>query len=321
MKKSTINFIFVFIILIIGLEILQESNSIIKTVKFSFSIWENNIFPSLFPFFVIGDLLINLGFPDFLGEILRPIMYKLFKINGTGSFVLILSMLSGFPSSAKYTKELYLNGSLNEDEASKLLTFTHFSNPLFILGTLSIVFLNNKEIGIYILTSHYIGNLFVGLIFRNYYISKKENNKISFTTALNKMNEKRNLNKKNIGQIVTHSLISSINTLFLILATVTLFLILTTIINNNITISNYNSAFLNGIFEITQGLKYISLLRIPVYNQALIAVFLISFGGLSVHMQVVSIISDTKIKYFPYFIARILHASISTLIFFFWKVL
>lgn len=321
MKKNVITFIFVFIILIIGMEILKESGSIIYTVKFSFSIWENNIFPSLFPFFVIGDILINMGFPDFLGEILKPIMYRLFKINGTGSFVLILSMLSGFPSSAKYTKELYLNGSINEHEASKLLTFTHFSNPLFILGTLSIMFLNNKEIGIYILICHYIGNLFVGLLFRNYYISKKDESKISIGNALNKMYQKRKCNRKNIGQIVTNSLMNSINTLLLILGTITIFLILTTIINNNITVSDYNSAFINGIFELTQGLKYISLLRIPLYNQALIAIFLLSFGGLSVHMQVISIISDTKIKYFPYFIARILHASISTLIFFVWKVL
>jgi sporulation integral membrane protein YlbJ len=308
------------VVLVIGIEILKESSSIISAVKFSFSIWENNIFPSLFPFFVIGDLLINMGFPDFLGELLRPLMYKLFKINGTGSFVLMLSMLSGFPSCAKYTKELYLNGSINEEEASKLLTFTHFSNPLFILGTLSILFLNNKEIGIYILICHYVGNLFVGLLFRNYYISKKDDTKVSLKSALNKMYSKRRDNTKNIGQIITNSLMNSINTLFLILGTITLFLILTTVINNNISISEYNSAFLNGILELTQGLKYISMLRIPIYNQALIAVFLLSFGGLSVHMQVISIISDTKIKYFPYFIARILHACISTLIFFFWKV-
>lgn len=320
MKKNIINFLTVFIILVIGIEILLESESIIKTVKFSFSIWENNIFPALFPFFVIGDLLINLGFPDFLGEILKPIMYKLFKINGIGSFVLILSILSGFPSSAKYTKELYLNGSINEEEASKLLTFTHFSNPLFILGTLSILFLNNEEIGIYILICHYIGNLFVGFIFRNYYVSKKDTNRVSIKRAINKMYLKSQSRKKDIGQLITSSLLNSINTLFLILGTVTLFLILTTVINNNVNISDYNSAFLNGVFELTQGLKYISMLRIPLYNQALIAVFLLSFGGLSVHMQVISIISDTKIKYFPYFIARILHASISSLIFFFWKV-
>ena len=319
MKKNVINICILMITIFIGIEVLIESNDVLNSVKFSFNIWESNIFPSLFPFFVIGNILINLGFPQFIGELLKNIMYKLFKINGAGSFVLILSMLSGFPSSAKYTKELLLKGDINEEEASKLLTFTHFSNPLFILGTIAIMFLNNKEIGLSVLISHYIGNLFVGVIFRNYYISKKDNSKVSFKNAIIKMNNSKS--NKSFGEILSNSIINSINTLLLILGTVTIFLIITTLINNNLNIPIYYKTIINGIFEMTQGLKYLSLLKIPLYKQGLIAVFFISFGGLSVHMQVLSIISDTKIKYFPYFISRILHASISTLIFFLWKVL
>lgn len=319
MKKIFINLVILLTVLIIGMEVLIESKSVLESVNFSFSIWKNNIFPSLFPFFVIGNILINLGFPSLIGELLKNIMYKLFKINGTGSFVIILSILSGFPSSAKYTKELLLKGEINDEEATKLLTFTHFSNPLFILGTLSIMFLNNKEIGLSILISHYIGNLFIGLLFGNYYISKKDTTKVSIKNALIKMNNSKT--NKSFGQILSESIINSINTLLLILGTVTIFLVLTTIINNNLTIPNYYKTLINGIFEMTQGLKYLSLLKIPVYKQGLIAVFLLSFGGLSVHMQVLSIISDTKIKYFPYFISRILHAAISTLIFFLWKVI
>lgn len=319
MKKIISNLLLLTIILIISLEVLLESSSVLESVKFSFNIWQNNIFPSLFPFFVIGNILISLGFPQLIGELLKNVMYRLFKINGSGSFVIILSILSGFPSSAKYTKELLLNDEINDEEATKLLTFTHFSNPLFILGTLSIMFLNNKEIGIPILISHYIGNLFVGLIYRNYYISRKDNTRISIKQALKKMNKGRV--NKSFGEILSSSIIGSINTLLLILGTVTIFLVLTTLINNNINIDAYYKTLINGLFEMTQGLKYLSMLKIPLYKQALIAVFFLSFGGLSVHMQVLSIISDTKIKYFPYFLSRVLHASISTLIFFLWKVL
>lgn len=305
--------------ILISVEVLIESADVLESVKFSFNIWENSIFPSLFPFFVIGNILIDLGFPKLLGTLLKDVMYKLFKINGTGAFIIILSILSGFPSSAKYTKELYLNGEINDKEATKLLTFTHFSNPLFILGTLSITFLNNKEIGMCILISHYIGNLFIGLIFRNYYISKKDTTKVSLKNAIISMNSSRT--DKSFGQMLSNAITSSISTLLLILGTVTIFLVLTTLINNNLSVSPYYKSIINGIFEMTQGLKYLSMLKIPLYKQALISVFFISFGGLSVHMQVLSIISDTKIKYFPYFISRILHASISTIIFFIWKVL
>lgn len=319
MKKILSNVLLLLIMILISVEVLIESADVLESVKFSFNIWENSIFPSLFPFFVIGNILIDLGFPKLLGTLLKDVMYKLFKINGTGAFIIILSILSGFPSSAKYTKELYLNGEINDKEATKLLTFTHFSNPLFILGTLSITFLNNKEIGICILISHYIGNLFIGLIFRNYYISKKDTTKVSLKNAIISMNSSRT--DKSFGQMLSNAITSSISTLLLILGTVTIFLVLTTLINNNLSVSLYYKTIINGIFEMTQGLKYLSMLKIPLYKQALISVFFISFGGLSVHMQVLSIISDTKIKYFPYFISRILHASISTIIFFIWKVL
>ena len=319
MKKILSNVLLLLIMILISVEVLIESADVLESVKFSFNIWENSIFPSLFPFFVIGNILIDLGFPKLLGTLLKDIMYKLFKINGTGAFIIILSILSGFPSSAKYTKELYLNGEINDKEATKLLTFTHFSNPLFILGTLSITFLNNKEIGMCILISHYIGNLFIGLIFRNYYISKKDTTKVSLKNAIISMNSSRT--DKSFGQMLSNAITSSISTLLLILGTVTIFLVLTTLINNNLSVSPYYKSIINGIFEMTQGLKYLSMLKIPLYKQALISVFFISFGGLSVHMQVLSIISDTKIKYFPYFISRILHASISTIIFFIWKVL
>ena len=319
MKKILSNVLLLLIMILISVEVLIESADVLESVKFSFNIWENSIFPSLFPFFVIGNILIDLGFPKLLGTLLKDVMYKLFKINGTGAFIIILSILSGFPSSAKYTKELYLNGEINDKEATKLLTFTHFSNPLFILGTLSITFLNNKEIGMCILMSHYIGNLFIGLIFRNYYISKKDTTKVSLKNAIISMNSSRT--DKSFGQMLSNAITSSISTLLLILGTVTIFLVLTTLINNNLSVSLYYKSIINGIFEMTQGLKYLSMLKIPLYKQALISVFFISFGGLSVHMQVLSIISDTKIKYFPYFISRILHASISTIIFFIWKVL
>ena len=71
----------------------------------------------------------------------------------------------------------------------------------------------------------------------------------------------------------------------------------------------------------TQGLKCLESINLPSNLKALIAVIILSFGGLSVHMQVITIISDTKIKYFPYFIGRIIHTAISALIFLLWKVL
>ena len=316
MKKIIKTILILLILVFVATEILTESKSILESVNFSFNIWKDNVFPSLFPFFVLSELFINYGFVELLGELFRPFMNKFFKTKGVGAFALIMSLISGFPSSAKYIRELSIKKVITDNEAAKLLMFTHFSNPLFILGTISLIFLNNKEVGLLILICHYLGNFIIGILFRNYYPSKEEKRKIDVKKVLIEISDKRLKNKKSFGEIITTSLLNSINTLILILGIVTMFLVITTIIDNNINLNNFYQSILNGIVEMTQGLKYVSLLEIPLKLKCIISTMIISFGGLSVHMQVISILSDTKIKYFPFLVARIIHALISSILVF-----
>lgn len=317
MKKVIPTISILIILVFVTFEILAESESILNAVNFSFNIWKENVFPSLFPFFVLSDLLINYGFIELIGEIFKPIMNKIFKTKGVGAFALIMSLISGFPSSAKYIKELYNKNLIDEKEATKLLMFTHFSNPLFILGTISLLFLNNKEVGLLILICHYLGNIIIGIIFRNYYPSKEETKKTSLKNIINKISDNRIKNGKKFGEIITNALLNSINTLILILGVITIFLVITTIIDNNININSFHQSILNGFIEMTQGLKYVSIQKVPLKLKCIISTMIISFGGLSVHMQIISILSDTKIKYLPFLTARIIHALISSLLVFF----
>ena len=305
------SYLIIIILFFICFEILTESNSIISSVSFSLSIWKNNIFPSLFPFFVLSEIMIKYGIPEFIGNLLKPFMNKLFRIKGSAAFIFVMSIISGNPSNAKYTREMYLNGSLNKHEATKVLCFTCFANPLFILGTVSLMFLNNKEVGVLILFCHYIGNIFIGFLLRGYYPSKIESENVSINSAILAMHEKRISNKDGFGKIFTNSLVSSINTLLLILGVMTICLVLTTIIDNNINLNGIIQSILNGFVEMTQGLKYISMEALPLKIKCVLSVMILSFGGLSVHMQIVSILSDTDIKYLPFLCSRIIHSILS----------
>lgn len=312
MKKIVTSILIMVLLLFIAFEILTESEMILSSVSFSFNIWKNNIFPSLFPFFMISELLQHFGFIELVSELSKNLMRKAFKMRGSCAFILIMSLISGFPSNAKYTKELYDKGLIDEKEGSKILMFTHFSNPLFILGTISVLFLNNKEVGFLILICHYIGNLLIGLLFRNYNKKELKKEKASLKVAILNMHHKRINQKQNFGEMLSTSLLNTINTLLMVLGIVTVFLIITSITSHIISISDYKQSILNGFIEMTQGLKYVSILNIPLKLKAVLSVMIISFGGLSVHMQIFSILSDTKIKYLPFLTARILHAFISS---------
>lgn len=315
MKKIITSILLMVVFIFIGFSILNDSTSILESVKFSVNIWQNNVFPSLFPFFVLSELLINYGFIELVSELFKPLM-NLFKVKKEASFIFIMSIISGFPSNAKYVRELYNQKLIDENEAAKILMFTFFSNPLFILGTISIMFLDNKEAGLLILFCHYFTNIIIGIVFRNYYPSIKNDSKISIKKAILDMHNKRISNNKSFGEIITNSLMNSINTLLLILGVITLFLVLTTILNNNLQLKDFYTSILNGFIEMTQGLKYVSLLNISLKFKTIISTMIISFGGISVHMQIISILSDTKIKYLPFLLARILHTIISGLLVF-----
>ncbi len=316
MKKIWVSVVIMFLLLFISFEILNESSLILASVSFSFKVWKENIFPSLFPFFVLSEILVYFGFIEFVSELFKRVMNFLFKVKGECAFILIMSLVSGFPSHAKYTKELYQKGFIDEKEATKMLTFTHFSNPLFVLGTVSVLFLNNKEVGVLILLCHYLGNFIIGLLIRNYHPSSPSLESFSLHRAILKMHEARISRKESFGEMILHALTHAIDTLLMILGTVTLFLVLTTILNHVFSFSSYTQSILNGFIEMTQGLKYVSLLTIPLKLKAILSVMILSFGGFSVHMQIANILSDTPISYFPFLTARLFHAFLSSFLLF-----
>ena len=293
--------IIMFILIIISILLLINSNIIINTVVYSINIFKKSIFPSLLPFFIISELLINYGFIEFISKLFKPLM-KLFKINPNASFILVMSMISGFPSNSKYTKDLYLKGIINEYDASKILMFTHFSNPLFIMGAISITFLHNKKIGLFILIIHYLTNFIIGLLLRN--LIKTDIN----ITNINKQES------KSFSIVLKEAILNSFNTLFLILGTIIVFLIITNLLNEYIAFNTLIKGIISGILEMTGGISNISSLNISLKLKSTLIGMILSFGGISVHMQVKSIIADTPIKYHPYLLARLLHCSITGLL-------
>ncbi|MBQ7136741.1 MAG: hypothetical protein IJO43_02035 [Bacilli bacterium] len=311
MKAKIQSLIIISLLISILIIFLVIPSNIMESVSFSISIWKDSLIPSLFPFFLVTELLIQYGFVELIGELSKNIMNSLFHLPGEASFVLIGSLISGFPSSGKYIKELLKDDKIDKKEANYLLKFNHFSNPLFVIGTIGVIFLSNKQIGVLILLVHILSNLIIATIYRPKY-NKYKKEKVSITIAINKMHKKRNSDNYSFSEILTNSIFKTINTLLLLLGIITIFIILSAILKEFLDLNPITESILNGILEMTGGIKSISNIDIPINIKASIITFFISFGGLSIHMQVMSILSDFNIKYSPYFISRVLHAIISS---------
>lgn len=286
-------FIIFILIFIFGNFFVIDLKSIILE---SSNIWLYNLVPSMLPFYVISDLLINYGLIDILAFLFKKIINKLFNVSENASFVIFFSMFTGFPSSAKYLKNLLDLNYISIEDANKIIRFTHFSNPLFIINVIGNTIIGNKKIGFLILLSHYLSNFIIGFLYR-----KEQTQKIT---------TKRVKNTKSFGSILTTSFINSFDSLLIVLGGLITFKILTSIIFHYF---GFNF-IISSLLEITQGLFALKNLTLNIELKALIAVAMISFGGFCIHTQVYSILSETKISYKNYFFSRILHVIIATTI-------
>ena len=295
--KRLIPIIVLFLFLI---SMIIYSDIVIKSTLKSLDICINNLFPSMMPFLILSSILSNYGLVELVSHLLKPVMTCVFHTNSNSSYVLVLSILSGSPSNAKYIKELLDNNKITISDANQILLFSHFVNPIFIIGTVGNIFLGNKLYGFIILGSHYLANIIIGIALRDKNIPTNNNTNNNF------------FNIKPIGFITTlkNSIKDTIDTLIIVFGTITSILVFTSIIN---VFFNFNP-ILNGILEITSGLKYTSISQLNTLTKLLISTFFISFGGLSIHAQVMSILDNKKIRYLPYLKARILQGLISSII-------
>lgn len=300
MKKYS-NLIIVVVSFIILILIFLNKTLVSDTIISSFYIWFNTLVPSMFPMFVLSDILINYHFIDYIPKRVIWLIGRLFNISDAGVLVLLLSLISGFPTNAINIKSAYDMHLLSKDECEHLLLFNHFANPLFVLQTIGIFYLGNNFYGTIILISHILSNIFIGILFR----------KRNYPTSNNYISSRQK--SQSFGNVLSSSIKKSINTLLMISGTVTLFLILSTLISNIFNLNDYLSVMVKGILEMTMGLSNLAKLSISDIYKVVFSVMFISFGGLSIHLQVVSVLED-DIGYKNYFIGRIYHVIISGII-------
>lgn len=303
--------------------LLLFSSSNLPAIKKGLSLWANSVVPSLFPFFVATELLMNTNFVNILGRFLNKIMKPLFNISGEGSFGFIMGLISGYPVGAKIACDFRENNICSKEECERLLSFTNNSGPLFIVGTVGISMFGNSTIGLLLLITHILACITVGIIFRFWKFNSSSPNYVGTKTSNYK--KCKNITFSNLGEILGKSITNSISTILMIGGFVVIFssiisilkasgilqslvLMLTPIFDFLHIDSSFISGILTGLLEITNGISSISSINIKAISvNIIITAFLLGFGGLSVLLQVLSITSKTDLSIKPYIYGKLLH--------------
>ncbi len=282
-----------YFLLLVEVLILVNSKIVINSVIKSSNTFVFKIFPSLLPTMTLGLLLVKLKVHKIIPRFIKKVFNVLFNFDDVTTSLFICSMICGSPSNASFINEYLNNGLISEKTAENLLCCTHFVNPLFVIGTVGIGTFNSSKIGIIILLMTYLSNFVKAFILRKNFI--KENN----TNNDVKGDEK--------AFITTFKSVikTSMSQLLVILGIVILFNMLISLLGSIFNISYNVQTIINIILEMTGGITKIKYLQISNIGKIILSYYALSFGGLCIWMQTMSMITSKKIKYFKYFIFRL----------------
>ena len=329
-----------FVIITICLVIFSKSN--LTATKNGLTLWATCVVPSLFPFFVITNLLSHTKVVSFTGKLLDKFMRPLFNVPGIGGFAFVMGLISGYPVGAKIVSDFRFNGLITKDEGERMLAFTNNSGPLFIISSVGISLFGDTTTGLLLLCTHVLACITVGIvlgkfskksdeefrIYKKYRLSKNLSTSQSTNYIEKKSNKpfsnanSQNVTLKNLGEVLGNSINNSISTILMIGGFVVIFSVIISILNQTHALDFLSKFFnpilaflgfdltfaqplLSGILELTNGVNLISGIHIKAISQnVVLCAFLLGFGGFSVLLQVFSIVAKTDLSMKKYFIGK-----------------
>ena len=295
LKNNRINYIATFLLTLITIYFILNPNLIIDSCINGAKLFFNNLFPTLFPFLVITELLILYGGVSIYSKALGPLICKPLRLPSQCSLTLAVNLLCGYPLGAKYSCHLYEEKLINKNTFKRLLNIASSASPLFIIGAVSTSMVKLPRVGVYLLIANYVSSFIMAYI--------------GPLTKEPSLEKNINFTKPNFGSIFKEALDNSLKTALSVGTYVVIFSILVAIIKNSngfYNIVNYLSKLLFflpkdavsgvvlGIFEITNGCYILAESSLPINLKLSFISFLCSFSGLSIICQVHSFIYKIK---------------------------
>lgn len=281
------------------------------------------ILPTMFPFMVVCNMIINLDGIKIYSKVLGPLICKPLNLSYPCSFALVASFLCGYPLGAKYSTELYKNQMISHKEFLRLLNIASNIGPLFLIGAVGTSMLGNTSLGYLLLIPNYLSCIVIGILT----ISKKEEPIAPPKQTPSPLTPQ----SKNLGEVIRNSIQdASLNVLvlcgYVIIFSVIINMIKEVFLPTSFIISlceklNISPSLITGTLlgsiEATNGCNIISSSNLTIVTKLCLLSFLGSFGGLSIIAQTTSFFYTEKVPMAKYFSLKFLQGIISFIIMFF----
>lgn len=255
-------------VLAVGVLLLFRPDAASEAVRGGILLCFRTVAPSLFPFFVVVSLLLQLGLADYLQGVCRPFMGPMFHLRGVCALPLLAGFLGGYPSGAKTAADLYTQGLITRQEGELLLGFCDNCGPAFLLGYVGAGILGDPKAGVYLFLIHIAAALLSGMFLC----------RLQPDRGPGLLRDNLPAKLVSFPQALTASVASALASTLQICAFVVLFRVLTALPSIPL------PALAVGALEMVTGIAALA----PGRAGFITAAAIVGWGGLSVHCQALS---------------------------------
>lgn len=262
-------------------------------------LWFQIVLPTLLPFFILTNLLIQTNSISYLANLFGPTMRRVFAVSPNGSFAVLAGLLCGYPVGAKVTADLVKTNRISLTEGKYLLSFCNHTSPAFIGSYIVMQCFHNNLLLFPTFAILYASTYLCSLLFRRFYhISAKcidtkptQSPRIYFNFGIldnSIMNAFENITKVG-GYIILFSILFSLGRAL-----------------------PFNEIF--AVLEITNGIPHL-LSSLTDFKTAYVLVLaLTSFGGVCSIAQTGAMLGNVKLSIFVYTIEKLVTALVTSLV-------
>lgn len=264
------------------------------------------VIPSLLPFFLLTRLLLALLPPIRLGKRTEAAFERLFGVNGACMPALLLSFLGGYPVGVSSVVTLYEQGAVTKRDAERALRFCNNSGPAFFVAVVGARVLGSVRSGLVLYALHVLAALLIGAFFAE----------PTHTTALRRTPPTA---RPTVAAAFESAVGGACTALLHVCTLVILFSVVLRLLDAaglfrllpplGLT-ARERQALLNGVLELSGGI-----VRLEGSRRAFVfCAFLMSWGGLCVHMQAMSLWQSARLRPSGCFSAKFLHGLLSAVL-------
>ncbi|MDE5601130.1 MAG: hypothetical protein K2J16_01375 [Clostridia bacterium] len=284
---------------------LAKPDFYLNSARRGLTLFATSVLPSLFPFYFFSLLLTYIGAAKTVSTIFKNPVRLLYNAPKESAYVLILSMLSGYPIGASMTAELYSAGAITQKEAKSIAAFASTSGPIFMLGTVGSAIFNDVRVGVVVLISHYLAALINGLIYRVRKTDKSRRSRKSSNTETPP--DIRIMSNQDYDSLMSKTIANSTLSMLYVGGYIVICGMLTDTVallgvNNLLStvfgeqVSQVLIALIYGLIEMTRG--SIACAECELYKLGIaLCAGIISLGGLSVTLQNYTFLSKCNMRF------------------------